>query len=121
MYLSIVPVALTFFTVQDFSSVFLLHLLGTQALVGDITLDLQVALTVVRNGFQKGTGTATWPGKDETHLTRTEETGKVGQEVTGFGRHGVDPENFEELDHGHDELLHDSIGESSDVDLCLSR
>lgn len=112
---------LTFLAVQDLSSVLLLHLLGAQALVDDLPLDLLITLTVVGDGLQKGRRTTSRSGEDETHLTRSQETGKVGEKVTGFGGHGVDAEDLEDLEDGHDELLDDGVGEGSDVDLCRGR
>lgn len=83
---------LTFLAVQYLSSVLLLHLLGAQTLVDDLSLDLLVTLTVVGDGLQKGRRTTSRSGEDETHLTGSQETGKVGEQVTGFGGHGVDAE-----------------------------
>jgi len=111
------PSSLTFLTVQDLSSVLLLHLLGRQPLVDDITLDILVTLSVVGDRLQERTRTTTRSGEDETHLTRLQETGKVGQEFLGFRRKGVDAEDLENTHDGHDELFHDGVGESSDVDL----
>jgi len=85
-------VLVVFLAVQYLSSVLLLHLLGAQALVDDLPLDLLVTLTVVGDGLQKGRRTTTRSGEDETHLTGSQETGKVGEQVTGFGGHGVDAE-----------------------------
>jgi hypothetical protein len=91
LFVSLLPL-LTFLAVQDLSSVLFLHLLGAQALVDDLPLDLLITLTVVGDGLQKGRRTTSRSGEDETHLTRSQETGKVGEQVTGFGRHGVDAE-----------------------------
>lgn len=108
---------LTLLAVQDLPGILLLHLLGAQSLVNDIPLDLEVTLSVVGDRLQKGRRSTARSGEDETHLTRTEETGKVGQEVFGLGGHGIDAEELEKPHDGHDELLDDGVGKRSNVDL----